>query len=146
MGQSCGGLQAIVASSDPRVTTSVIWNSGVLNEGPGGLPGAEATKASLALFHAPVAYISGDSSDVAFPNANDDFARIKGVPAWRLYRLGVGHGGTYREPNGGEFAKVAVAWLDWRLKDDFTAGHMFLGADCGLCRDPNWNVQTKNLR
>ncbi|HVY35436.1 MAG TPA: alpha/beta hydrolase [Caulobacteraceae bacterium] len=146
MGQSCGGLQAIVASSDPRVTTSVIWNSGVLNDGPGGLPGAEATKASLGLFHAPVAYISGDSRDVAFPNANDDFARINTVPAWRLYRLGVGHGGTYREPNGGEFGRVAVSWLDWRLKGDQAAGKVFLGDDCGLCRDPNWKVQSKNLR
>jgi hypothetical protein len=30
MGQSCGGLQAIAVSPDPRVTTSVIMNSGVL--------------------------------------------------------------------------------------------------------------------
>lgn len=30
MGQSCGGVQAIQASSDPRVTATVIWNSGVL--------------------------------------------------------------------------------------------------------------------
>jgi predicted dienelactone hydrolase len=36
MGQSCGGLQAIAASVDPRVSTSMIWNSGVLNDGPGG--------------------------------------------------------------------------------------------------------------
>lgn len=145
MGQSCGGLQAIVASADPRVSTTVVWNSGVLNDGTGGLPGAEATKASLALYHAPVAYISGDSSDVAFPNANDDFSRITNVPAWRLYRLGVGHMGTYRQPDGGEFGKVAVAWLDWRLKGDQTSARMFMGADCGLCRDPNWKVQVKNL-
>ncbi len=30
MGQSCGGVQALEASLDPRVTTSVIWNSGVV--------------------------------------------------------------------------------------------------------------------
>lgn len=30
MGQSCGGVQALEGSLDPRVTTSVIWNSGVV--------------------------------------------------------------------------------------------------------------------
>ena len=33
MGQSCGGLQATVNSADPRVKTSVIWNSGVYRAG-----------------------------------------------------------------------------------------------------------------
>jgi dienelactone hydrolase len=30
MGQSCGGLQALAVSSDPRITTTVVWNSGAL--------------------------------------------------------------------------------------------------------------------
>src|SRR5579872_6518162 len=29
MGQSCGGVQAIEVAADPRVTTAVIWNSGL---------------------------------------------------------------------------------------------------------------------
>ena len=27
-----------------------------------------------------------------------------------------GHGGTYRQPHGGEFRIPAIAWLDWQLK------------------------------
>ena len=30
MGQSCGGLQALAVSHDPRITTTVVWNSGAL--------------------------------------------------------------------------------------------------------------------
>ena len=145
MGMSCGGAQAIEVSADPRVTTSVIWNSGLF---PGETTmggGKTLTKDDLKLIHAPIAYISGDSSDVAFVNANDDFAHINQVPAFRAYRKATGHGGTYGEANGGDFGKVGVAWLNWRLKGDATAARMFLGPHCGLCTDPKWVVEQKNL-
>jgi hypothetical protein len=32
MGHSCGGLQAMAVSSDPRVTTTVMWNSGTFDQ------------------------------------------------------------------------------------------------------------------
>lgn len=149
MGQSCGGLQAIDASADRRVTTTVVWNSGTF--GPDspvaekGLPGAPATKASLAKLHAPIAYISGDVTDIAFANANDDFDKLPEIPAFRGYPTGVGHTGTYREPGGGEFAKVAVQWLDWQLRGNVRAARTFVGAKCDLCRDPRWTVRQKNL-
>ncbi len=146
MGQSCGGLQALkAAASDPRVKTAVIWNSGVL-PGSGGLPGAETTKADLDRLHAPIAYISGDASDVAFPNADDDFARITTVPVLRAWRQGVGHSGTYREPAGGAFAPVAIGWLDWQLKGEAAARAMFLPAGaCTLCTAPGWTVRSKGF-
>lgn len=58
--------------------------------------------------------------------------------------LNVGHGGTYDQPNGGEFGRVAVLYLKWRLKGDVTVGRNFVGADCGLCHT-EWTVQQKNL-
>lgn len=146
MGMSCGGAQAIEASADPRVTTTVMWNSGLF---PGETTmggGKVLTKDDLKLIHGPIAYISGDESDVAFKNANDDFERLNQVPAFRAYRKDTGHGGTYGEPNGGDFGRVGVAWLDWRLKDDASAGAMFLGPRCGLCSDARWVVTQKNLR
>ncbi len=145
MGMSCGGAQAIETSADPRVTTSVIWNSGLF---PGETTmggGKTLTKDDLKAIHAPIAYISGDQSDVAYVNANDDFDHISQVPAFRAYRHMTGHGGTYGEVNGGDFGKVGVAWLDWRLKGDAAAGRMFVGADCGLCTDPKWVVRKKNI-
>ena len=49
MGQSCGGVQALdIATSDARISTAVILNSGVVNGTPGvtpanvGVPGGAA--------------------------------------------------------------------------------------------------------
>src|SRR5690606_569657 len=49
MGHSCGGLQTIKVSEDPRIATSMVMNSGVLNDGPAaGLSGISVTKDELA--------------------------------------------------------------------------------------------------
>jgi hypothetical protein len=88
---------------------------------------------------------TGDSTDIAFENSNDDFKRITKIPAFRGYKDGIGHGGTYNQPNGGEFAKVAVALLKWQFKNDAEAGKMFLGPNCGLCQDSAWHVSKKGI-
>ena len=145
MGQSCGGLQAIAVSGDPRIKTSVIWNSGVFAAFPKGLPKmSDASKDSLKAFHAPVAYFIGGPTDIAYANAEDDFQRIQGVPLF-MGDLNVGHMGTYGQPNGGWFGEVGAAWLAWRLKGDERAGRMFAGPACGLCTDPAWTIKKKNM-
>jgi len=152
MGQSCGGMQAIAVSGNPRVKTSVIWNSGVFSGPmPGGRgeaiggPMSETTKENLKDFHAPVAYFIGGPTDIAYRNAEDDFTRIEGVPLFYA-NLNVGHGGTFhRDPNGGWFGEVGAAWLLWRLKGDEQAGKMFDGPECGLCVEPAWTIKKKNM-
>jgi len=144
MGQSCGGLQAIEASADPRVKTTVVWNSGVIVDQTGLPKLSNATKDSLKAYHAPVAYFIGGPVDVAYPNARDDFARITTVPVF-MGNLNVGHGGTYRHVNGGWFGEVGAAWLAWRLKGDTDAGKMFAGPQCGLCLAPDWKIEKKNM-
>ena len=147
MGMSCGGLQAIDAAHDPRVTTLGVWNSGVIGDGPDPavFAGANATKASLQTLRVPAIYITGDASDIAYPNAEDDFTRLNHVPVFRAWLEKIGHSGTYNEPNGGPFGKVAVAWLQWRLRSDVTAARMFVGKECGLCTAPGWHVQKKKI-
>lgn len=149
MGQSCGGLQATWASADPRVKTTVIWNSGVFNA-PGAAPNGAptqslsgATKASLDKFHGPVAYFLGGPTDVAYANGKDDFSRQTKVPAF-LGSIHSGHGGTYGHPGGGWFGEVGVAWLDWQLKGDEAASRYFTGTNCILCKNPVWEVERKN--
>jgi len=105
----------------------------------------EATKESLKAFHAPVAYFIGGPSDIAYANAEDDFKRIEGVPVFYA-NLNVGHGGTYKQPNGGWFGEIGVAWLSWQLKGDKEAGKMFEGPKCGLCVEPAWTVKKKNIK
>jgi dienelactone hydrolase len=145
MGQSCGGAQAIEASADPRVTTTVLWNSGLFPTVTTMGGGKPLTKADLARLHAPTAYIGGDPQDISFVNADDDYARINGIPVFRGWERGVPHEGTYWDADGGEFGGVAVAWLNWRLKGDARAGRMFSGPDCGLCVNPRWVVARKNM-
>jgi hypothetical protein len=143
-GQSCGGLQALVASADPRVTASLIYNSGVRTDASGGpSPNSTANKASLAKLHAPIAYIIGGPSDTAYANAQDDFSRIT-VPVF-MGNLDVGHPGTFYDDGAGWFGEVGLAWLDWRLKGDAKAAAYFTGARCTLCKSRHWQVQKKNM-
>jgi hypothetical protein len=179
-GHSCGGLQALEVSPDPRVSSILVMDSGLF--GPGGAPKMAAPKVGpppqegaqqpgappagapqgkmppggmmmampavgkevLQKLHSPVIYIIGGEKDIAYPQAIDDYAKISKVPV-ALANLDVGHGGTYSQPNGGEFGKVAVAWLKWTLKKDEMAGKMFSGPSCGLCKDSSWKFEKKQM-
>jgi hypothetical protein len=179
-GHSCGGLQALEVSPDPRVSSILVMDSGLF--GPGGAPKMGAPKIGappegeakqpgiptagapqgkmppggmmmampavgkevLQKLHSPVIYIIGGEKDIAYPQAIDDFAKIDKVPV-AMANLDVGHGGTYSQPNGGEFGKVAVAWLKWTLKNDGAAEKMFSGPACGLCKDTNWKFERKKM-
>ena len=152
-GMSCGGLQALEVASDPRVTTAMICNSGVFNapmgggSGPGGgMPGMPgATKEGLKDLHSPIIYILGGEADMAYPNGMDDFQRINHVPAFVGNLEGIGHGGTYSQPHGGDFAKVAAAWCQWQLKGDKEAAKMFQGSPCGVAQMKGWTIDKKNI-
>jgi len=147
MGQSCGGIQAIAAARDRRVKTLGVWNSGLFSDDsrPLAIAGADVTKAALQSLHTSTIYVTGEPSEVAFRNADDDFDRIGGVPVFRAWLDGTGHSGTYRESNGGAYAPVAVAWLNWQLRGDVRAAPMFQGPDCDLCRNPRWHVRKKRI-
>jgi hypothetical protein len=106
----------------------------------------DVRKDQLEKLHSPIFYVTGDKSDIAFENGMDDFKRISKGVAIHTYKDGVSHGGTYSQPNGGDFARVAVAMLKWQFKDDKEASKMFIGAKCGLCQDPKWHVSTKGLQ
>lgn len=140
MGHSCGGLQALAAGADPRITTVIAFASGVYNRGEGGLSRVAIAKGDLRRLHTPVAYILGGPGDIAYPNGMDDVARITHVPVF-AGNLPVGHGGTFQVANGGDWARVAVAWLDWQLKHDRAAGTWFVGEQCRLCTTYGWTVQ-----
>jgi len=171
-GMSCGGLQALEVAPDPRIKTLMVMNSGLF--GPGGrpkmappkegmpkegMPNAGAPKAGagaplmnmpevgkevLAKLHSPTIYIIGGPTDIAYPQAIDDYAKIDKVPV-AIANYDVGHGGTYHEPNGGEFGVVATAWLKWQLKQDKAGEKMFTGSDCGMCTREGWKYEKKMI-
>jgi len=144
-GMSCGGLQTLEVAPDPRITTAVICNSGIIGDPGNGFPGMpQLTKDHLTKLHTPTLYLLGGEKDIAYNNGMDDVNRINHVPVF-VANMDVGHGGTYGQPHGGEFAKVATAWFKWQLKDDKEAGKLFTGNPCQLSQSSIWKVQKKNL-
>ncbi|MDQ2583647.1 alpha/beta hydrolase [Saccharothrix yanglingensis] len=135
MGQSCGGIETYEIADDPRLTTVVLWNSGLLSDSQNSL---------LRRLRTPIAYFIGGPSDIAYENAMDDWRRLPaGLPAF-MGNLDVGHFGTFDQPDGGEFGRVGGHWLKWQLKGDQASGAQFTGSPCGLCAT-EWVVQRKNL-
>jgi dienelactone hydrolase len=143
-GWSCGGLQALQIAADPRVRAVIIHNSGIFAAGANPIPGMAIDKTALKSLHTPILYILGGPTDIAYANGMDDFKRIDAVPAM-VASLDVGHGGTFLQADGGRAASVAASWLDWQLKGDLQAARRFAGADCGLCKDPQWKVERKKI-
>jgi len=148
MGMSCGGIQSYAVATDPRVKLVGIFNSGILPapSGPGTPAMEDIRKDQLDKLHAPIFYVTGDKTDIAYENGMDDFKRITKVPAIHTFKDGVSHGGTYSQPNGGDFARVAVAMLKWQLKGEKDESKMFLGPNCGLCKEAGWHVETKGIK
>ncbi len=146
-GMSCGGLQTLFNCADPRITSLMICNSGLFNQqnanqAVGGMP--MPPKEKLKEIHTPVIYILGGETDIAYGNGMDDFHRIQHVPACAI-NYPVGHGGTYRQPHGGEFTIPALAWLQWQLKGDKEAAKMFLGQHPGILKRKDWTLE-KNAK
>jgi len=144
LGHSCGGLQALAAGTDPRIDTVIALASGVYVRPNSGLSGVDVKKNDLAKLHTPVAYILGGPEDIAYVNGMDDFTRIDHVPVM-VANLPVGHGGTFAQYNGGDWARVAAHWLNWQLKGDVDAGRWFTGPDCRLCTSYGWSIERKNF-
>jgi hypothetical protein len=191
-GHSCGGLQAIEVSADPRITATIAVDSGILNTGgtsgrgasgtpdrggnvqqvPGAMmqaPGGTGmtgrgggmiagtrggsgggmmmpalTKDYLAKLHVPILYLLGGESDMAYVNGMDDFKRIEKIPVF-VASQDVGHGGTFGQPHGGDWAMVSTAWFKWQLKGDAEAGKLFTGEPCELAKNEKWTVEKKNI-
>jgi hypothetical protein len=143
-GHSCGGLQALAVSNDPRIDTTLVLNSGIYNVPGRGRSRVQVDKSQLTRLHAPTLYLTGGPSDIAHANATDDVARIDRVPVF-FGSLPVGHGGTFSAPDGGDWAKVSARWLDWQLKANADAGRDFAGKDCRLCTDTRWTIVQKQL-
>jgi hypothetical protein len=143
-GTSCGGMQAIILGQDPRVSAVIIHNSGLFPILPDLNPLMIDPERVQGL-HTPVLFITGGKIDLAHPFAIAAYDKIMRQPAM-LASIEVGHSGTFADPHGGAAAKVALDWLEWRLRGNVEASRTFVGADCRLCADPKWTIIKKNMR
>jgi len=146
MGHSCGGLQTVRASVDPRVTTAVVLNSGMITDDDQYMIRHQLKRSILDQMHAPIAYFIGGEKDIAYANSEIDWQDLqkRKIPALNA-NMDVGHGATYSQPNGGAFVSGPLAWLQWQLKGDARARAKFVGDDCGFCKSKEWQLRRHNL-
>ncbi len=138
-GHSCGGAQVLANAADTRLKTYLILNAGM-----GKMTMADASSKSLKRLHAPILYLVGGTSDVAWQNARMDYKAIRHVPVVLADNTQSGHGGTYEQPCGGDNARMVHAWLDWQLKGKQEHEALFIGGD--LKDYPNWTIEHKNFK
>ena len=139
MGQSCGGAMVLGVSHDPRIKTCVMLNTGI-----GNMEMSGTNKESLNSLHTPMFYLIGGKTDVAFPNAAEDFNNISQVPVV-MYNTKDGHNGTYYEKHGGAYAVAVTRWLDWQLKHQEYKCAFFLDDDYASKLYPEWTFQRKGF-
>ena len=137
-GQSCGGAQVLATAAEPRVSTYIMFNSGI-----GDMTMSGATREDLTNLHAPIVYIVGGESDIAYQNALLDYQRITQVPVGFANALHGGHSGTYETPYGGSFTRMALKWLDWQLKGRQANAAVFLHNN--LDEFPDWTMDAKQF-
>jgi dienelactone hydrolase len=148
MGHSCGGMQALTASADPRTTTTVVLNSGYYRTPPARPPGPLPEYRRWSELHAPTALFTGGPKDVAYRIARDSFEDgvAAKLPMFLASLPTVAHSGAYVTPDR-EWSRAVLAWLDWQLKGDRRARAQFMGERCGLCTNPAWqDVAGRGLR
>ena len=151
MGQSCGGFLSITLGADPRVKTIGVFNSGVQQPAPAAQGKAapaspQPTPEALVRLHGPVLLINGGEPDFMMAASSATFDLINHVPAFYGARHNAGHTATVFHPGGGEFANVASNGLLWTFKGDKKAGKMFVGKNCSLCTNSNWDVKSKGIK
>jgi hypothetical protein len=145
MGQSCGGFLSLSLGADPRVDTIGMFNSGVQPPNPNAPAGRFPSTDAIKDVHGPVLLINGAERDFLTPASHATYEAITHVPAFYGARENAGHTATVFHPGGGEYANVASNWLRWQFKKDADAAKMFVGDDCSLCTNPNWDVESKGF-
>lgn len=138
-GHSCGGAQVLANAADTRLKAYIILNAGM-----GKMTMADASAKSLKNLHAPILYLVGGTSDVAWKNAQMDYDAIKKNPVVLADNTQSGHGGTYEQPNGGANSRMVRAWLDWQLKDMQENKSLFINGD--LTGYDNFTIKHKNIK
>lgn len=148
-GFSCGGYLGQGLAGDPRTTTWGVTSSGSMGKAP------DLWKST----HTPVLILEG-SKDVSGPPNNGTGAYTNGLgdydglnalgkPVYFISNKNMGHGGDlFNSPNGGQFTKINLAWLNWWLKGDTgaTGKGVLMGSTCKYCTDSNWEVKSANIQ
>ena len=139
MGHSMGSLSSFVNGGDARIRTSIHWSGGLVGNPTGTDEGA------LQKLHAPAAFLCGGADTQAGPACANDFRDAPPkLPVFYGTLAGVSHLGVFGDRNGGEYGRMGVAWLRWKLAGDESFRSWFTGAGCKACTRP-WTGMGRNL-
>jgi dienelactone hydrolase len=137
-GQSCGGIMAMNAATDPRVTVAIPFDSGLFSRD---------TQLYMKL-HTPMAIVDAGPDDIAYDNGKADFDAIDTIPImfanYEFHSSFEHNAGFTDQDNSGVFGVLAIAWLNWWLFDDMgpTGKGYFVGDQCGVC-STMWDIMWK---
>ncbi|WNV87365.1 cellulose binding domain-containing protein [Umezawaea sp. Da 62-37] len=137
-GHSCGGLEALVAAQDRRVSAVVSLDSGFFADGSFGYPRSE-----LAKLHTPALFMDGGSSDIAYANNQANYDQA-GVPAVLARHPQAGHVGFITGNQATDGMTTVVQFLDMVLNGNQAARSYVLDPS-GLAGRSPWTVAKKNF-
>ncbi|WP_053716176.1 cellulose-binding domain-containing protein [Saccharothrix sp. NRRL B-16348] len=137
-GHSCGGLEAMVAAQDRRVSGVVSLNSGFFADGSFGYPRSEVGK-----LHTPAMFMDGGPSDIAYAN-NQATYDLATVPAVLARQPEAGHGGFIGGSQLTDGMTTVVQFLDMVLNGNQTA-RAYILSPSGLAAKAPWVVASKNF-
>jgi hypothetical protein len=137
-GHSCGGLEALIAAQDDRVSATVALNSGLFADGSYGY-----SRDELQRLHAPVMFLDGGPSDIAYENSQANYELVS-VPAVLGTQPDAGHVGFITGYQMTEGMTVVVSFLDMVLNGNQTARDYILDPS-GLASQAPWSVSSKNF-
>ena len=137
-GHSCGGLEALVAAQDDRVSGAVSLDSGFFEDGSFGYPRSELNK-----LHTPVMFMDGGSSDIAYTNSGANYDLVT-VPAVRATHPYAGHVGFITGSQMADGVTTVVSFLDMVLNGNQEARAYILGPS-GLASHAPWTAADKNF-
>jgi pimeloyl-ACP methyl ester carboxylesterase len=132
-GHSQGGGGTVAAGADPSVTCTAPI-----------APWMGATPASVEDLQGPMFTIAG-SFDALVPAATVE-SQVYGlalVPS--VYGILIGANHFTPLGDAGAMRGPLTAWFRLNLMADESAREVFVGADCTLCVDPSWEIQSKDL-
>ncbi|WP_218133980.1 cellulose binding domain-containing protein [Lentzea fradiae] len=137
-GHSCGGIEALIAAQDRRVSAVVSLDSGLFADGSFGY-----SRAELARLHSPVLFMAGGPSDVAYDNTRANYDLVT-VPAVQAMHPQAGHVGFITGSQMTDGMTTVVQFLDMVLNGNQTARSYILDPS-GLASKYPWTVSKKNF-
>jgi dienelactone hydrolase len=128
-GHSQGSMATVQAAADKRIVASVP------------IMGAQAS--AIRNVKGPTFLIAGEKDTIVAPSGVHDAFSASAVPT--VYGLAMGQDHLMPGLDPEKIWDAVVGWFKVHLDKEEAARSLFYGNNCGLCNDPRWKLERKNL-